>query len=678
MANRLIKETSPYLLQHANNPVDWYAWRPEAFEKAKREDKPMLVSIGYSTCHWCHVMEHESFEDEETAALMNELFVCIKVDREERPDVDMIYMEVVQMISGQGGWPLNCFLLPDGSPFYGGTYFPPEEKYGRPSWKQVLQSISSSYRSQNDMVKEQAARITESIKKNEKRFISEVSTEVMEKKVFDPQTIFNSIKDNFDMVNGGFGAAPKFPQTALLDLLLAIYYYTKNEDASNQVTLTLDKMLQGGIYDQIGGGFSRYATDNAWLVPHFEKMLYDNALLVKTLSDAYRITKDEKYKRCITETLTFIENELTHPDGGFFTALDADSEGVEGKFYVWSKKEIDSILGVDSKLFCELYDVTEEGNWEETNILNLPVSIEQFCNDRNFEEVDLLIKMHENKTKLLVERNKRIRPGLDDKILMSWNGLMISALSEAGQALADFKYIDRAVLHYNAGFRNFKSADGGWFHTYKNGIRSYEAMLDDYASWIEACISLHQGTQQITYLEQAVKFAELVIDNFYDPEEGLFYYTSANQDDVIIRKKEYFDNATPSGNAQMCRALNWLGTIYDKAVYKDIASRMLDAIQRAILLYPTSFGYWVTNGLVFSEGIEEIIITGPDKTDHYNELKTMFSPSRIVMTYSPEVKDWPLIIGKDETDQTLIYFCKEYNCLEPVHNIMELKDLLKA
>ncbi len=676
MSNRLIKETSPYLLQHANNPVDWYAWRPEAFTRAQSEDKLILVSIGYSTCHWCHVMEHESFEDEDVANIMNELFVCIKVDREERPDVDMIYMEAVQMISGSGGWPLNCFLLPDGTPIYGGTYFPPEERYGRPSWRQLLLNISKSYQTQRSVVIEQAQKLKEVIQNNEKRFISPLVVTETQPTIFDIEKLFDSLQKDFDSRNGGMGAAPKFPQTASIDLLFTIHYYSKKQEALNHACLSLDKMISGGIYDQLRGGFSRYATDAAWLVPHFEKMLYDNALILRSLADGYRLTSSNKYKNAIEETVGFIDAEMTHPEGGLFTALDADSEGVEGKFYVWTKKEIDKLLGSDNDLFCKLYDVTEHGNWEEVNILNLPVEIEAYCHQHSLQPGDIYKSLTTSKQKLLEERNKRIHPGLDDKILMGWNALMITALSECGQALNNLTLIDKAIYHYNKACEYFKSSEAYWYRTYKNGQRSYQAMLDDYSYWIEASISLHQATQDVEYISKAEEIMEFVIKHFYDKNDGYFYYTSEQQKDIIIRKKELFDNATPSANAVLCRMLHYLGILKDNKKYLNMAEIMIKGIEKSIMLYPTSFGYWAKNMIIMNKGIEEIVITGPEKTSIATEILKIYCPYRISLIGNPNVKEWPLLTGKDETEQTLLYFCKEYKCQEPVHNLYELIEIM--
>ena len=676
--NELIHETSPYLLQHAHNPVDWHAWNSDAFKKAKSENKLILVSIGYSTCHWCHVMERESFEDQSVASLMNELFVNIKVDREERPDVDMIYMEAVQLLTGSGGWPLNCFLLPDGRPFYGGTYFPPDERFGRASWRQVLLNISKAYQTQPNLVIQQAEKLTNSIQGNEERFISKIDPAAQtDRSKNDHSKIFLKLKDQFDKQDGGFGGAPKFPQTKSLDLLLSIYHYTGNQEALAHAEFSLKKMMRGGIYDHLRGGFARYATDSAWLIPHFEKMLYDNALLIRSLSDLFRITKDPEVKRIIHETLEFIHAEMTHPDGGFFSALDADSEGVEGKFYVWKKGEIDKVLGEDSTLFCEIYDVTEEGNWEETNILNLKESVNFYCKLQNLNENEILNFLQSCKDRLLSKRHERIRPQLDDKILVGWNAIMVTALTEAGLATGESNYISQAEFHIGKLKLYFSKEDGGLFHTYKNETATIEGMLDDYACLIEANILLFGATQNEDYLFEAKRLADFSIKNFYDETDGLFFFTSVLQDDIILRKKELFDNATPSGNAVMCRNLLNLGIVFDIESYSQIALQMLKAIDRSANLYPASFGYWAKNLLLAQYGIEEIVISGLQKQQLISQIHQTYSPGRILMQVGLKKENWPLLINKENSEETLIYLCKDFNCFKPVSNLEELAELLK-
>ena len=676
--NELIHETSPYLLQHAHNPVDWHAWKPEVFEKAKEENKPILVSIGYSTCHWCHVMERESFEDPSVASLMNELFVNIKVDREERPDVDMIYMEAVQVLSGSGGWPLNCFLLPDGRPFFGGTYFPPDERYGRASWRHVLLNISKAYHEKPSMVKEQAEKLTRAIQSNERRFISTIEAgEQKDDHQTDLSGLFSKLRDQFDMKNGGFGSAPKFPQTKSIDLLLSLYYFEDNRQALEHAIFSLKKMMEGGIYDHLRGGFSRYATDAAWLIPHFEKMLYDNALLLRSLADLFRITKDPSVETTIRETVEFIFSELQHREGGYFSALDADSEGVEGKFYVWSKEEIDSVLGSESELFCDIYGVSEHGNWEETNILNLEESVNDYCNRLGLDEKSIFERLERNKLRLLEIRNTRIRPGLDDKILLSWNALLVTALAEAGAALGENKYLTQAINDMSVLKNYFYKQDGRLWHSFKKGVASIEGMLDDYAFLIESNIALFIATQDENYLTEAKQLASLTIENFYDESDGLFFFTSDLQKDIILRKKELFDNATTSGNAVMCRNLMYLGIIFDESSFSNKASKMLKSVGRSIRLYPSSFGYWAKNLLLDRYGIEEIVLTGSNKADIHDKILKDYSAGRIIMQLSKEKENWPMLLNKEDSEETLIYLCKGYNCFRPVSDLKELHALLK-
>ncbi|HEY8688741.1 MAG TPA: thioredoxin domain-containing protein, partial [Chitinophagaceae bacterium] len=555
--NKLADESSPYLLQHAHNPVNWYPWGDEALLKAREEDKPILVSIGYSACHWCHVMEHESFEDEETAMLMNENFINIKIDREERPDLDHIYMDAVQAISGSGGWPLNVFLTPDKKPFYGGTYFPPQRAHNRASWTEVLQGVSKLFTEKRQETEAQADELTQHIGRSDvTASIKNFSLDIQGEDIFTKaqcDEIFENIIKQADKKWGGFGNAPKFPQTFTINYLLRYYHYTKNEDALKQACLSLDKMIQGGIYDQPGGGFARYSTDAEWLAPHFEKMLYDNALLIRTLCDAYQVTKNISYKKTIAQTIDFIERELMHEGGGFYSALDADSEGVEGKFYVWSYDEVNEILGDDAKLFCEYYNVTPNGNWEHTNILRVLTSLHDFAMQKDLDEQKLEEQLNISSQKLLKERSKRIRPQTDDKILLGWNALMITALCKAAAALGISQYKEMAITNFNFLFSRFKVGDNDFefYHTYKNKVAKYPAFLDDYACLTEACISLQEITSDNIYIEHARSLTEYVLENFTSTEEDFFYYSGKKQNDVIVRKKEIYDGAVPSGNSVM-------------------------------------------------------------------------------------------------------------------------------
>ncbi|TAK32365.1 MAG: thioredoxin domain-containing protein, partial [Saprospiraceae bacterium] len=483
--NRLQHETSPYLLQHAHNPVDWYAWKPEAFEKARKEDKPILVSIGYSTCHWCHVMERESFEDKEVAEFMNDNFVCIKVDREERPDVDQVYMEACQVFTGGGGWPLNCFLTPERKPFYAGTYFPPMPAYNRPSWLQVLMNISHSFQNKRHVVVEQARRLMEIIENSGDHFTGNRLTVVSDESPFTGvllQKIEANLLQQADRVNGGFGTAPKFPGTMSLHYLLNYHYYYGEKEALRHVILSLNKMAMGGIYDHIGGGFARYATDARWLVPHFEKMLYDNALLVSLLAETYKVTKSELYKETIEQTLEWVGREMTGADGSFYSAQDADSEGMEGKYYVWDKTEIEQILGNDAPLFCEFYDVPDSGNRECKNILWRKWTFEEFAQSRGMKAEAFKRKLAVARQKLFDVRRCRIHPALDDKILLDWNALICSAYAKAYASLGLEAYRAAAVKNLHFLFEKMVQPDGlTLYHTYKDGKAQYDGFLDDYA-----------------------------------------------------------------------------------------------------------------------------------------------------------------------------------------------------
>ncbi|HEY2726740.1 MAG TPA: thioredoxin domain-containing protein, partial [Parafilimonas sp.] len=534
--NHLINETSAYLLQHAHNPVNWYAWGDEALKKAKQEDKPILVSIGYSACHWCHVMERESFEDEETATLMNNNFINIKIDREERPDLDHIYMDAVQTITGSGGWPLNVFLTPDLKPFYGGTYFPPMAAFNRSSWKQVINAVANAYQTKKNEIEQQAENLTQHLLNinefgktvNQENNLNDVALE----------NIVNNFLKSADTEWGGFGNAPKFPQTFSILYLLRHFYFTGNEAAFNQATLSLDKMMMGGMYDHIGGGFARYSTDRRWQIPHFEKMLYDNALLIDVYTEAYQLTQKKEYADVVSETIQFIKNEMTSPEGGFYSALDADSEGEEGKYYTWNKKEIDELLGEASETFCSIYNISEVGNWEHTNILWLPEDLKTVVEKLNLNEQALSTLLKKSKQILFEARQQRVRPLLDTKVLLSWNALLIKSLCKAYAAFGNKEYLfiaERNILFIE---KNLQSMNGKYYHSWNKTINNQQAFLDDYAALIQAYIFLSQFTSNTDYLIKAKELNEKVINDFSDEEKTFFYFTAADQTDILIRKKE--------------------------------------------------------------------------------------------------------------------------------------------
>ncbi len=680
--NQLQHETSPYLLQHAHNPVNWYAWKPEAFEKARKEDKPILVSIGYSTCHWCHVMERESFEDQEVAGYMNDNFVCIKVDREERPDVDQIYMEACQVLTGGGGWPLNCFLTPDGRPFYAGTYYPPMPAYNRPSWLQVLMNISHAFQNKRETVEDQANRLTEIIQNSGETFAGNKLKVVSDDEPFHEgllKKMYEALEKQFDKKDGGFGGAPKFPGTMSLHYLLDYHFYFGEKTALNHVELSLDKMAMGGIYDQIGGGFARYATDSKWLVPHFEKMLYDNALLVSLLADAYKVTKKNLYRETIEETLEWVHREMTSNEGGFYSAQDADSEGVEGKYYVWEKNEVEEILGEDAPLFCEFYDVTEHGNWEEKNILWRRWTFEDFAEAKDMDMQVLKNKLAKARQKLFEVRDKRVHPGLDDKTLLDWNALMCSAYAKAYTALGDDTYKNTAVANLEFLLEKFLQPDGiTLFHTYKNGKAQYDAFLDDYAYLIEAMLDVAEITFDTRWILQAGRYIEFVLENFLDETGKMFYFTSAKQNDVLLRKKNLYDSATPSGNSTMVRNLQRAGILIGKESWRQTAGESLLAMRDAIVRYPGSFGRWATSIVSEVFGIPEIAVLGKQAGELAEKINLEFLPQKVLMSSTTPNDSFPLLEGKNNNGDTLVYICQDYACQRPVKTIEEFRQLVRS
>lgn len=676
--NRLGKESSPYLLQHAHNPVDWYPWGEEAIAKARQEDKPILVSIGYSACHWCHVMERESFEDEVTAKIMNENFVNIKIDREERPDLDHIYMEAVQAITGSGGWPLNVFLTTDLKPFYGGTYFPPQRAFNRSSWTEVLLSIVKIYQEKRDEVNSQAENLMQHLLRSNPLGQGTVHDA---ERLYSKDTgtrIFEAIMKYADLKNGGFGKAPKFPQTFSIQYLLHYTYHTKNEEALHQACKTLDKMIQGGIYDQIGGGFSRYSTDNEWLVPHFEKMLYDNALLIIVLCEAYQVTRNELYKKTIEQTIAFIETEMMSVESGVYAALDADSEGVEGKYYVWSKDEIDRLLGVEALLFNEFYGISEHGNWEHTNILNVPVPIQEFAAKKNLSIEEVSQRLQKASEKLLRYRANRIRPSLDDKILLGWNALMNMAYSKAYASLNDEKYKLRAIENMRFLLRRFQHVSGNdFYHSYKDGEARNPAFLDDYAYLIQALIHLQEITGDSEYLNLARSLMEYVIEHYEEEGTGFFFFTNKHQKDIPVRKKELYDGALPSGNSVMAWNLYYLGVVFDLPAWKDRSVKACSSMYDLVIKYPTSFGVWATNILGISYGIPEVALTGENIEKLRNDFLRTFIPFRIFQSSTLETKDFPLLAGKKISEQPLLFLCKDYSCQQPVTEVNALNRMLE-
>jgi len=674
--NKLINETSPYLLQHAHNPVDWFPWGEEALEKAKKENKPILVSIGYSACHWCHVMEKESFEDKETASLMNQYFVNIKIDREERPDLDHIYMDSVQAMTGSGGWPLNVFLTPNAKPFYGGTYFPPKRAFNRPSWQEVLLGVSEAFTQRRNEIDAQAENLTEHlIQANAFGISSPENNFFTQEKI---KEAFESMMKNADKKWGGFGGAPKFPQSFVIQYLLRFYHVSGNKEALEQALLSIDKMIDGGIYDQVGGGFARYSTDKEWLVPHFEKMLYDNALLLSTMSEAYQITGNNRYKEVIEETIEFIQRELMHPEGGFCAALDADSEGEEGKFYVWDHDEVMKLLKEDGRIFCDFFDIKPEGNWEQKNILWRKKDEKIFCETKKISLEELQKIIQRGKKILLEKRNERIRPQTDDKILLGWNALMNTALSKAFAATGNESFKRLAVENMQFLLNNFlKNNSTEYFHSWKNKIAKQPAFLDDYAFLIQALIQLQEVTGDTNYLEKARVLTEHVLENFNDETTDFFFYTNANQTDVVVRKKEVFDGAQPSGNAIIAENLFRLGLYFDKTEWKEKCVRMISSLSNAIIRYPTSFGCWIVTFLEITIGINEIVVIAEKPQLILSQLLKEYIPNKIIMAATEGSNSFPLLSGKEEYGKTALYLCRNYTCENPVSNVEALMDLIR-
>ena len=553
--NHLISESSPYLLQHAYNPVDWYPWGEEALQKAKDEDKMILVSIGYSACHWCHVMEHESFEDFEVAEIMNQFFVCIKVDREERPDIDQVYMSAVQLMTGRGGWPLNCFTLPDGRPVYGGTYFP------KAQWKNILLNLAEGFKKDRTKFIEYAEQLTEGIQKSDLIPVAK-ETPVFTSELLDAS--FINWEKHFDNHDGGPDRAPKFPLPNNYLFLLKYQWLTKNEALKYHIALTLKKMAFGGIYDQIGGGFSRYSVDGIWKVPHFEKMLYDNAQLISLYSEAYKQYKNPLYRDVVYQTLEFIQRELTGAEGNFYSALDADSEGVEGKYYTWTKTELKEILGVDFDFFAEVFNVNEKGYWEhDVHILLRNLDDEALSKHFKMELNDFKMKVHKLSKQVLSVREKRIHPGLDDKTLLSWNALMVTGYLDAYDAFGEKLWLEIAERNVNFVLEKMSAADGGLFHSYKNNKATINGFLEDYAFFIQALVRMYQATYDVTFLNKAKDLTAYTLQNFSDPAHDLLYFSSAKVAPLITRSKEVQDNVIPASNSQMAINLYYLGHYFE-------------------------------------------------------------------------------------------------------------------
>ena len=676
--NRLISESSPYLLQHAHNPVDWHPWSDEALQKASSEDKPILVSIGYAACHWCHVMERESFEDVTTAALMNKYFVCIKIDREERPDLDHFFMDALQATSGNGGWPLNMFLTSKARPFYGGTYFPPRQVHNRLSWMEVLEKVQDAYVNRREEIEQQASHLIQHLQSANPMTKYPINEHLLEIKSSYLEEQASKIVDQLmamaDHTEGGFGRAPKFPQTFSIQYLLRYHHYYDNQLALDQAMLSLKKMIRGGIYDQVGGGFCRYSTDAEWLAPHFEKMTYDNALLLGVISEAFQISSDEEFKIVAVETINFMKREMLSSEGGFYSALDADSEGVEGKFYTWTKKEFEAVLGEASNKLADFFDVTEHGNWEHVNILRVMESLADWGVRHGMTTTEAMAFVAKAKEALLEARSKRIRPSTDDKLLLGWNALFNTALSRCSVVFNEPDWLSLAERNMEfliAAFHDNQT--NHWMHTHKHGVSKHAAFLDDLAFLIQALIHLYEPTGNLAYLERAKEIMEYVI-TFYSDEEGVFFYfTPAFQQDILVRKKEIYDGAIPSSNGTMAWNLLRLGILFDFDHWKERSKRMLDSVEAAAIKYPSSFGVWSNLFLEFTQGTYEIVILGKDFKSATRSLLRRYLPNKVLMAADKSSEQYPLLSGKLPVSNEMRYFaCIGQTCKHPLSNEDEL------
>jgi uncharacterized protein YyaL (SSP411 family) len=667
--NLLINETSPYLLQHAHNPVNWHPWGEEAFAEAKRENKPILLSIGYSACHWCHVMEHESFENEEIAKLMNDNFVNIKVDREERPDLDQIYMNAVQMMTHHGGWPMTVFLTPEGTPYYGGTYFPPVDRHNMPGFPRVLIALAEAYRQRPDEIAETTASIQREL---ERLSATRESSELLTTGQLD--SAYRGTVRNYDQINGGFGSAPKFPPAMALEFLLRTYYRTENPEALDIVSATCRKMAEGGIYDQLGGGFHRYSTDSKWLVPHFEKMLYDNALLSRLYLHHFQVSQDDQSRRVAAGVFDYVIREMTSPEGGFYSTQDADSESVEGKFFVWSTAEIEGLLGAeDAKLISDYYNVTAEGNFEGENILNVTRSLQEVASQNKIGTEELDAVLERSKQKLFEAREQRVKPSRDEKILTAWNGMMMASFAEAGAVLDREDYTSAA--RRNARFVLDSLRDNGLLlRTYKDGVAKLNGYLEDYACLAEGLLTLYEASGESEWLEECLAVTQKMVEEFWDDEAGGFFFTGKSHETLIVRSKDFFDNATPSGNSVAAEVLLRLGLLTDNEDYRRRALTVLRLVAEPMTRYPAGFGR-ALGALDFYLGTpKEIALVFAVKNEASDSLKrevwSRYLPNRVVGTSQGNDQRAsqliPFLANRSASPQPTAYVCEHYVCKNPV------------
>ncbi|MDY8136680.1 thioredoxin domain-containing protein [Aquimarina sp. 2201CG5-10] len=671
--NDLIHETSPYLLQHAHNPVNWQPWGDKALKQAKEENKLIIISVGYAACHWCHVMEHESFEDPVVAEIMNSSFINIKVDREERPDVDQVYMSAVQLMTGSGGWPLNMVTLPDGRPVWGGTYFP------KGNWIDALKQIADLYQKQPEKLVEYAEKLEQGIKAVD---LIEVNTDEIG---FDKEFITSSVNDwsnSFDHKKGGTNRVPKFMMPNNYHFLLRYAHQTNDKELMQYVNGTLDKISFGGVYDHIGGGFARYSTDDKWHVPHFEKMLYDNAQLVSLYSDAYLATKDSWYKDVVYETLQFVSRELTNDEGAFYSSLDADSQTPEGEleegaFYVWKKEELKILLDSDYELFSKYYNINSYGFWEKENyVLIRKDSNLEFSNENSIDLGELRKKVLEWKELLLKEREKRSRPRLDDKTLTSWNALMLKGYLDAYRVFGEKKFLQAALKNANFIKNKQLQSNGSLFHSYKNGKSTINGYLEDYASVIESFITLYQNTFDSQWLDISEQLTQYTFKHFYDSDKSIFYFTSDEDPKLITRTIEYTDNVIPASNSIMAKNLFLLSHYYDNSEYQEISKQMLHNIKPHIDKYASGYSNWLDLMLNYSYSFYEVVITGSDTNNKLNELNKSYIPN-MLLAGSESDSERPLLKNRYTSDRTLIYVCENNTCKFPVEKVDEAINFIR-
>ncbi len=666
MPNRLVTESSPYLLQHAHNPVEWYSWGEEALRRAKGEDKPIFLSIGYAACHWCHVMEHESFEDPNTAAVMNAHFINIKVDREERPDLDDVYMKAVVALTGHGGWPMSVFLTPDGVPFYGGTYFPPVPQHGMPAFVQVLEAVAGAWRERRADVERSSAELLDVIQRGDATASAAA--------VLSPSTLdaaYNVLERNYDLAHGGWGRAPKFPQPMTIDFLLRTHVRTGERAALTMATSTLTKMAAGGIYDQLGGGFHRYATDAIWLVPHFEKMLYDNGQLARVCLHAWQVTRQPLFRRVAEETLDYVTREMTDPAGGFYSSQDADSEDEEGKFFVWSFGELRDTLGADADLFADAHGVTERGNFEGKNILHVVLDSATLAERHGANVEDIETRLTVARRRLFALREQRVKPALDDKVLVAWNGLALAAFADAARILDRLDY--RQIAERNAEFllREMLTPAGRLLRSWRRGRARLNAYLEDHANLIDGLLALYEATFEARWFNEARRLADVMIAHFRDPAGG-FFDTSDDHERLAVRPKGLQDNATPSGNAMATVGLLRLAAFTGEGRYRDRAEEGLRLAQPLTASYPTAFARWLCALDVAVSRPREIAIVGdPAAADTRALLRVVqgtYRPNQVVALGRPGgAPTVPLLAERDQLDgRATAFVCENFTCQQPV------------